>query len=197
MTDPSPQQETLRASDADRQAAVERLERGLAEGRITAEEFRQRSEAAYAATTTAALRPLLADLPDQPVPAEFVGRRAPANVVNVMGDVRLSASELPRRVGTVLGNIRIDLRDLRSSDERVELDLWTVLGDIDVILPEGVDGELEGFAVLGNRRVELAPVPRTPGTPRVVVRAHAVLGDLRLRSLAPGEPVSRWRRRRR
>ena len=197
MTDPSPQPETLRASDADRQAAVERLEQALAEGRITAEEFRQRSEAAYAATTTAALRPLLADLPDQPVPAEVVGRRAPANVVNVMGDVRLSAAELPRRVGTVLGNIRIDLRDLRSGDERVELDLWTVLGDIDVILPEGMDGELEGFAVLGNRRIELAPVPRTPGTPRVVVRAHAVLGDLQLRSLAPGEPVSRWRRRRR
>jgi hypothetical protein len=197
MTDPSPQPETLRASDADRQAAVERLEKALAEGRITAEEFRQRTEAAYAATTTAALRPLLADLPDQPVPAEVVGRRAPANVVNVMGDVRLSASELPRRVGTVLGNIRIDLRDLRSGDERVELDLWTVLGDIDVILPEGMDGELEGFAVLGNRRIELAPVPRTPGTPRVVVRAHAVLGDLRLRSLAPGEPVSRWGRRRR
>ena len=197
MTDPSPQQETLRASDADRQAAVERLEKALAEGRITAEEFRQRTEAAYAATTTAALRPLLADLPDQPVPTEVVGRRAPANVVNVMGDVRLSASELPRRVGTVLGNIRIDLRELRSGDERLELDLWTVLGDIDVILPEGMDGELEGFAVLGNRRIELAPVPRTPGTPRVVVRAHAVLGDLRLRSLAPGEPVSRWRRRRR
>jgi hypothetical protein len=197
MTDPSPQQETLRASDADRQAAVERLERALAEGRITAEEFQQRTEAAYAATTTAALRPLLADLPDQPAPAEVGGRRTPGNVVNVLGDVRLSASELPRRVGTVLGNIRIDLRDLRSSDERVELDLWTVLGDIDVILPEGVDGELEGFAVLGNRRVELAPVPRTPGTPRVVVRAHVVLGDLRLRSLAPGEPVSRWRRRRR
>jgi len=197
MTDPSPQPETLRASDADRQAAVERLEKALAEGRITAEEFRQRTEAAYAATTTAALRPLLADLPDQPVPTEVVGRRAPANVVNVMGDVRLSASELPRRVGTVLGNIRIDLRELRSGDERLELDLWTVLGDIDVILPEGMDGELEGFAVLGNRRIELAPVPRTPGTPRVVVRAHAVLGDLRLRSLAPGEPVSRWRRRRR
>jgi hypothetical protein len=197
MTDPSPQQETLRASDADRQAAVERLERALAEGRITAEEFQQRTEAAYAATTTAALRPLLADLPDQPAPAAVGGRRPPGDVVKVLGDVRLSASEPPRRVGTVLGNLRIDLRDLRSSDERVELDLWTVLGDIDVILPEGVDGELEGFAVLGNRRVELAPVPLTPGTPRVVVRAHVVLGDLRLRSLAPGEPVSRWRRRRR
>jgi len=198
MTDQPPQQASLRASDADRQAAVERLEKALAEGRITPEEFRQRSEAAYAATTTAALRPLLADLPaEQPPPAEIVGRRAPSNVVNVLGDVRLSARELPRRVGTVFGDIRIDLRDLRSDEERIELDLWTVFGDIDVIIPEGVDGQLEGFAVLGDRRIELAPVARTPGTPRVVVRAHAVLGDLRLRSLAPGEPVSRWRRRRR
>jgi hypothetical protein len=95
----------------------------------------------------------------------------------------------------VLGDVRLDLRGLRSDDEQIEFDLWTVLGNIDVILAEGVDGSLEGFAVLGNRRIELAPVPRTPGTPRVVVRAHAVLGDLRLRSLAPGEPVSRWRRR--
>jgi hypothetical protein len=196
MTDETPEQASLRASDADRQAAVERLEKALAEGRITAEEFRQRTEAAYAATSTAALRPLLADLPEHAPAAEIVGRRSPANVVNVLGDVRLDArADLPRRVGTVLGNIRIDLRDLRTGADVVELELWTVLGDVDVVLAEGVDGELEGFAVLGNRRVELAPVPRTPGTPRVVVRAHTMLGNLRLRSLPPGAPVSRWRRR--
>jgi hypothetical protein len=196
MTDESPQPASLRASDADRRAAVERLEKALADGRITAEEFRQRTEAAYAATTTAALRPLLADLPEHAAANEVVGRRAPESVFNVLGDVRLSGpAGPPRRAGTVLGNIRLDLREFRTDAEVVELDLWTVLGNIDVILAEGVDGALEGFAVLGNRRIELAPVPRTPGTPRVVVRAHAVLGDLRLRSLAPGEPVSRWRRR--
>jgi hypothetical protein len=204
MTDEPPQQASLRASDADRQAAVERLEKALAEGRITAEEFRQRTEAAYAATTTAALRPLLADLPGPAAASavaaasEVVGRQQPASTVNVLGDVKLTGgAELPRRVGTVLGDVRLDLRSLRSDDEQIEFDLWTGLGNIDVILAEGVDGSLEGFAVLGNRRIELAPVPRTPGTPRVVVRAHAVLGDLRLRSLAPGEPVSRWRRRHR
>jgi hypothetical protein len=194
MTDEPPHQGSLRASDADRQAAVERLEQALADGRITAEEFQQRAGAAQAATTTTELRPLLADLP--PPSVEVVGRRHPESVFNVLGDVRLSAAELPRRVGSVLGNVRLDLRDLRTDEDRIELDLWTVLGDVDVILAEGVDGVLDGWAVLGNRRVELAPVPRTPGTPLVVVRAHTVLGDLRLRSLRPGEPVSRWRRRR-
>jgi hypothetical protein len=75
----------------------------------------------------------------------------------------------------------------------IELDLSTVLGDVEVIVAEGVDAELNGWTILGNRRTELAPVPRLAGTPRIVVRAHALLGDLRLRSLAPGESPSRWR----
>jgi Domain of unknown function (DUF1707) len=198
MTEEPTQPAPVRASDADRQAAIERLEQALGEGRITPEEFRQRADAAHIALTTTELHPLLADLPPRPAPdGEIVGRRHPESMVNVLGDVKVAGgAELPRRVGTVLGDIRLDLRSLRSGDEQIEFDLWTVLGNIDVILPEGVDGALEGFAVLGNRRIELAPVPRQPGTPRVVVRAHAVLGDLRLRSLAPGEPVSRWGRRR-
>jgi hypothetical protein len=58
---------------------------------------------------------------------------------------------------------------------------------------EGVDAELQGRTVLGDRKVELAPVQRLAGTPLVVVHARAVFGDLRLRSLAPGQSASRWR----
>jgi Domain of unknown function (DUF1707) len=195
MADEPAQQGSLRASDADRQATVERLDAALAEGRITAEEFRQRTETAYAATTTAELRPLLADLPALTPRTEIVGTRAPATQFNVLGDIRLGGASVPRRVGTVLGNIRVDLRELRTDDELVELELWTGLGNVDVIIADGVDGELEGWTLLGKRRVELAPVPRVPGTPRVVVRAHSGLGDLRLRSLAPGAPLRRWGRR--
>ena len=95
-------------------------------------------------------------------------------------------------MSTVFGDIRIDLRTMRTSADRVDLFLSTVFGDIDVIVAEGVDAELQGRTVLGNRKVELAPVQRLAGTPLVVVHAKAVLGDLRLRSLAPGESASRW-----
>jgi hypothetical protein len=54
-----------------------------------------------------------------------------------------------------------------------------------------VAAELSGWTVFGDKRTELAPVPRTPGTPLVVVSARTVFGDLRLRSLAPGEPARR------
>jgi hypothetical protein len=195
MTDGPAQPPPTRASDADREAAVARLERALAEGRITVDEFRQRTEAAYAAVTTPEFAPLFADLPPTgAAQVEIVGSRAPESLFNVMGDVKLNGSTpVPRRISTVFGDIKIDLRDLRTDAETVELDLSTALGDIEVIVPEGVDGELNGWTVLGNRVIELAPVPRLAGTPRVVVRAHALLGDLRLRSLAPGESASRWR----
>jgi hypothetical protein len=196
MTDGPTRSPLVRASDADREAVVGRLERALSEGRITVDEFRQRTESAYAATTRAELEPLLADLPADGVPRiEIVGSRGPSSLFSVFGDVELSGGRgpLPARVGTVLGDVRIDLRELRTDAEVIELNLSTVLGDIDVIVPEGVDAELNGWTVLGDRKTELAPVPRLAGTPRVVVRAHAGLGDLKLRSLAPGESVSRWR----
>jgi hypothetical protein len=194
MTEDPPYEPPVRASDADREAAVARLERALGEGRVTVDEFRQRTESAYAAVQAGELEPLLADLPARPSEVEMVGSRPPARVVNALGDIQLDGgAPVPRRAGTGMGNIRIDLRNLRTDDDVVELDLFTGLGDIEVIVPEGVDAELQGWSVLGNRKIELAAVPRLAGTPRVVVRAHAILGDLRLRSLAPGESASRWR----
>jgi hypothetical protein len=62
-----------------------------------------------------------------------------------------------------------------------------------VIVAEGVDATLDGWTILGKRKTDLAPLPRLTGTPRVAVRAHSVFGDLRLRSLAPGESAGRWR----
>ncbi|MDP9429124.1 MAG: hypothetical protein M3Q47_09740 [Actinomycetota bacterium] len=61
-----------------------------------------------------------------------------------------------------------------------------------MVVAEGVDAELHGWTVLGSRKVRLAPVPRLAGTPLVVVHGRTVFGDLRLRSLAPGESASRW-----
>lgn len=189
----------VRASDADRDALVARLQTAVGEGRLDLDEFAERAEAAYAAVTLADLDVLVADLPgDRAVGAattgEIVGRRSPQEVTTVFGDVVLSAGQgLPRRASTVFGDVRIDLRGLRTSDDRIELHLGTIFGDVDVVVSEGVDAELLGRTVFGDRKVELAPVPRLAGTPLVVVHARTVFGDLRLRSLAPGVSASRWR----
>jgi Flp pilus assembly protein TadB len=53
----------LRASDADRERAADRLRRAAAEGRLVTDELEQRLEAAFAARTYAKLDAVLADLP--------------------------------------------------------------------------------------------------------------------------------------
>jgi hypothetical protein len=189
-------QQRVRASDADRDAAVSHLQQALAEGRLGIDDFGRRAEAACAAETTAELEPLVADLPGRPSPgpAEMVGRHAPTAVFDAFANVRVEGgAPVPRRAGAVFGDIRMDLRQLRTDAPLIELDLWSVFGDVDVVVAEGVDAELDGWTLLGKRRTDLAPVPRLAGTPRVAVRAHTVFGDLRLRSLAPGESAGRWR----
>jgi hypothetical protein len=185
----------VRASDSDRDTTVARLQKALGEGRIDLDEFGQRASAAYAAVTADELAALIADLPDDAAPRpEIVGTRTPEEVTSVFGDISLTVGgPPPQRASTVFGDVRIDLRALRTDADRIDLHLSTVFGDIDVIVAEGVDAELLGRTVFGDRKVELAPLQRLQGTPRVVVHARAIFGDLKLRSLALGESPSRWR----
>jgi hypothetical protein len=133
---------------------------------------------------------------EAPPQAGTLGRRPPASLFSLFGNIRVAGGPpLPRGAGAVFGDVRIDLRTMRTDAPLIELDLWSVFGDVDVIVAEGVDAELEGWSLLGTPITDLAPVPRLAGTPRVAVRAHSVFGDLRLRTLAPGEPAGRWRAR--
>src|SRR3954453_17727803 len=99
----------VRAGDADREATVTRLQAALGEGRIDIEEFSQRAGDAYAATTTAELDQLLADLP-APAAAGPAGggvggvRESREPVFSFMGDVKLApATGVPRQIAPFLG----------------------------------------------------------------------------------------------
>ncbi|MFJ9840618.1 DUF1707 and DUF4190 domain-containing protein [Kitasatospora sp. NPDC101155] len=98
---PSPQA-AMRASHADRDRTVDVLKAGFAEGRLSAEEYEQRHEAAALARTYGELAALVADLPAgpmvtpplqaaQPVPATFlpppVPQVRPTNVLAVVSVV--------------------------------------------------------------------------------------------------------------
>lgn len=57
--------DTLRLSDADREAAVQRLGEQYAVGRLTKDEFDERSDAVWSAKTKGDLVPVFADLPSR------------------------------------------------------------------------------------------------------------------------------------
>jgi hypothetical protein len=69
---------SIRCGDTDREKVVAALRDHYAEGRLTLEEFDQRSDAAYAARTFADLQPLMADLPPAPLQQPPVREPAPA-----------------------------------------------------------------------------------------------------------------------
>ena len=59
--------ESLRASDADRDAVIERLRKAAVEGRLEPDELEDRVEDALRARTYGELAPLVSDLPGPPV----------------------------------------------------------------------------------------------------------------------------------
>ena len=80
---------TIRASDRDRQQVVDRLRSALEDGRLTMDEYVDRMEAAYKATTYGDLVPLCADLPASPPviagPLTAAGAAAPPAVFSPAG----------------------------------------------------------------------------------------------------------------
>jgi hypothetical protein len=65
--------DALRLSDADREAAMEMLSDHYSVGRLTRDEFDERSDAVWSARTRADLTPVFADLPVHPAGAPVPG----------------------------------------------------------------------------------------------------------------------------
>ena len=68
----------IRASDADRERAVERLRQAAAEGRLRTEELEQRLEASFSARTYGQLNALVGDLPGRGLAAPAETSRLPS-----------------------------------------------------------------------------------------------------------------------
>ncbi len=90
----------IRASDSDRENVVEILRDAYSAGRLTLEEFDERTTAAFAARTWGALRELTSDLPHQPRLA--AAPPAPAPVPPRPGHQDPARGAPPRRLTPVL-----------------------------------------------------------------------------------------------
>jgi hypothetical protein len=130
----------VRASDAEREAVVERLRVATAEGRLTLGELTERTEAAYTATTRGELVPITADLPavstSWPAPMRPMAQAAREWVVAVMGDSRRQGRwrvERPLAAVAVMGDVVLDLRGAEVPQGDVDITATAVMGDVKVI----------------------------------------------------------------
>ena len=179
-------------TEADKEAAVEVLRNAAGDGRLPMHEFSERVGTALTAQTREQLAVATAGLAAAPPvdPALAV-----SSIVTFLGHRRqIGRWQLPGalRLRGLLGDIYIDLRGAVVNDEVAEISALTLLGNLCVDVPEGVEVELTGFDVLGDRELRLAPVPRRPGTPLIRIRAYGLLGDVHVRTPADGEQPPNW-----
>ncbi|GAA2096160.1 hypothetical protein GCM10009801_65510 [Streptomyces albiaxialis] len=173
-------QPRVRASDAEREAVVERLREATAEGRLTLEELADRCEAAYLARYRDDLDRVAADLP-APGPAEGASGPGASGVYRTKaGDATYDHPE-PDPSGRLtatsgLGDLTLNLAHVRApstGELRVTAKAWA--GDVRLIVPEGVDLRVQG-SVRDRTGKRKQPVPKD--APRVHVSGTAILGEV-------------------
>ena len=179
-------------TETDREAAVVALQRAAGDGRLPLQEFSERVGTALTAETRDQLETATAGLRTAPAVGST---RAVSSIVTFFGHRRqVGRWRLPGalRARGLFGDIYLDLREAIVNDDVVEISAVTLLGNLCVDVPEGVEVELTGFDVLGDRELRLAPVPRRPATPLIRIRAHGLLGDVYVRTPTDGEEPPSW-----
>lgn len=186
----------IRVGDAERQSALDTLARALAEGRLTHDEFDERSTRALTGRTRGDLRVLLADLlPAAPL-AELVS--GPAVVPRGAGysweeplvltakwedEVRRGVWEVPPflEAAPVTSNVKLDFCHVSAAPPVVDIVLEGGAGDLVLVVPPGwgVDTSRveKGMGSIKNQVGTRA----APGRPQIMVRGYNRLGDVKAR----------------
>lgn len=173
----------LRASDADRDAAVERLARAVSDGRLTLEEYTERSGKALECRTHGELRELTRDLPDTPAPRPAAPAHPVEELTAILGnESRKGRWTVPERlqVRSVLGDCHLEMQEALLSAPVTVIDVRVVLGACTVYVPEGVDVRLKGRAVLGEKSSKMSGAVE-PGAPVIEVRCNVILGSVEVK----------------
>jgi hypothetical protein len=154
------------------------LREHVAAGRLTLEEFSERTERALAAKTIDQLEGIDRDLP-RGSGAERPGRR-PKRFTGVFfgATERTGRWRLPRQgFGFVFfGDADFDLRQAELGGSVSSLTAFVLFGNIDLYVPEGIDVDLGGLTVFGHRREWGRDVQPLPGTPLLRVKVFSLFG---------------------
>lgn len=187
---------------------VEVLKTSCGNGRLTLDEFSERVEATYNAIALHDLHPVLTDLPHPfgsdlagvlggqidgspmpllpQVPDTTTGRRVTRWTVSIMGgSQRKGRWRLRDKTNAiaVMGGCLLDLRNAEVEGHGVVINAIAVMGGIEIIVPEGIEVELGGIAIMGGKDASrLKDVPRLPGSPIIRVKAFAFWGGVSVRS---------------
>jgi len=211
---PSPgegQAPEIRIADHDREIVIGHLRTAVGEGRITLDEFADRAGQVYAARIVADLQRVITDLPVvAPIPTPTP--QSPMPEVDVSGApvkrrrqriVAIMSGRERRgrwRVGPKLsafawwGGVKLDLRGALLESTEIEITATAIMGGIDILVPEGIPVDMDGFVLMGGADNRVRDAPALPGAPRITVRVRGLWGGISVRSRTQREAMRDVRR---
>jgi hypothetical protein len=185
--------DSLRVSDAERDAVLRTLGDHAAVGRLTLDELEDRSGQALAAKTRGELATLTSDLPQEvgqtsgtaPAPS----RRKPVRwMVSILsGSHRRGRFRAAEKINAVaiMGGDDIDLRDAEIEGGELTFNLFAFMGGASIYVPDSVELEVGGFSLLGGHEEVGSQGPPRPGAPLIRVRVYNFMGGAAIYRLPP------------
>jgi hypothetical protein len=171
------------ASDKDRDAAVEMLTVAVTEGRLTMEEYDQRTTSALTARTFGDIDAVVSDLPDEaPAPAPIMPATSGDDLTAIFGnETRKGHWNVPERFAAtaIVGDCHIEMGQARLQGKVTRIDATAILGSVTIFVPDNIDVRLTGLAVLGTKSVKLRRRRWTrPGGPVLEISCRVLLGSV-------------------
>ncbi|NJD20433.1 MAG: DUF1707 domain-containing protein [Gemmatimonadetes bacterium] len=199
-----------------RQATIDALCEHFANDALPVEEFERRVEVAHRAATSEELKKLLEDLPGAGVPALRKDGTAPEPrprarvtaaahardqgfVVAVMGGATRRGHWTPARTNyafALMGGAELDFREAILPPGVTEVQVLTIMGGVDIIVPPGVNVESHGIGIMGGFD-SAADLAYDPNAPTLRIAGLALMGGVDVTVRHPGESSREARRRRR
>lgn len=177
-----------------RAEVIERLKHNYAYDTIDDRELSLRLEQAEAATSTAELELIVADLPavvepeTETVTAKVnrgeVAVEQTATLLAVMGGTERRGAWRPARktkAVAVMGGIDLDYRDAVFPPGKTTLTIVCLMGGVEIVVPPGVAVELSGLPILGGVE-NRTDHPNNPSAPVLEVKALVVMGGVDIKT---------------
>jgi len=181
MSNVSPDDSSMEASDDDRIQVAQLLSEAASNGRLTLAEYEARLAKAYSASSYDQLERLTYDLPEALDHRRHKSRPAPSTMLLAIlsGFERRGRWNIPGRMTTftLFGGGVVDLRYADFTAPDVEIHAYSILGGQTIVLPPEVNVDVRGHGVMGgfDQKVDGAG---SPGAPTVRIKGFSLWGGV-------------------
>jgi hypothetical protein len=181
----------IRIGDSEREHTIACLREHCVAGRLTLDELSGRIRSVYDARTQADLDTITQDLPALTPMAASANyahsalRKATRwTVACLSSETRKGRWRLDEQTSAValMGSVVLDLRQVALDAPEATITAVSVMGSIDIIVSEGVDVDLGGFAFMGSKDCRTNDSFVHPGAPLIRVQAYCLMGSVTVKS---------------